>query len=43
MVSYRNHEVADVPIADAVHRARRISPESQIVAIARAVEISFGD
>ena len=43
MVSYRNHEVVDVPIADAVHRARRISPESQIVAIARAVEISFGD
>lgn len=43
MVSYRNHEVGDVPIADAVHRARRISPESQIVAIARAVEISFGD
>ena len=43
MVSYRNHEVVDVPISDAVHRSRRVSPESQIVAIARAVEISFGD
>jgi 6-phosphofructokinase 1 len=43
MVSYRNHEVVDVPISEAVHRPRRISPDSQLVAIARAVEISFGD
>jgi 6-phosphofructokinase 1 len=43
MVSYQNYETRDVPIAQAVHKMRRIDPTSQIVQIARAAEISFGD
>jgi ATP-dependent phosphofructokinase / diphosphate-dependent phosphofructokinase len=43
MVSYQNYLVLDVPIADAVHKLRRVSPDSQMVQTCRAVEISFGD
>jgi 6-phosphofructokinase 1 len=43
MVSYSNYETRDVAISDAVHKMRRVNPESQIVKMARAVEISFGD
>jgi phosphofructokinase-like protein len=43
MVSYRNYETRDVPIAEAVHKMRRVDPASHIVQMARAVEISFGD
>jgi ATP-dependent phosphofructokinase / diphosphate-dependent phosphofructokinase len=43
MVSYQNYQVTGVPIADAVHHLRRITPDSQMVATARAVDISFGD
>jgi 6-phosphofructokinase 1 len=43
MVSYNNYETRDVPIAHAVHKMRRVDPQSQIVQMARAVEISFGD
>jgi 6-phosphofructokinase 1 len=43
MVSYQNYEVLDVPIAEAVHRLKRVPPASQLVETARAVGISFGD
>jgi 6-phosphofructokinase 1 len=43
MVSYQNYEVLDVPIADAVHRLKKVSPSSQLVETARAVGVSFGD
>ena len=43
MVSYQHEEVVSVPISAAVHRLRLVSPESQMVATARAVGISFGD
>jgi len=43
MVSYQNFQTLDVPISHAVHRLRRITPDCQLVATARAVEISFGD
>jgi len=43
MVSYQNYQVLDVPIAEAVHRLRLVSPKGQMVQTARAVEISFGD
>lgn len=43
MVSYQNYEVLDVPIADAVHRLKKVPPSSQLVETARAVGVSFGD
>jgi 6-phosphofructokinase 1 len=43
MVSYQNYQVLDVPIADAVHRIKLVSPDSQMVQTCRAVGISFGD
>ncbi len=43
MVSYQNYEVSEVPIADAIHRLKKIPSGSQLVEIARAVGISFGD
>ena len=43
MVSYTNEEVHSVPIAEAVHRLRLVSPHCQMVDTARAVGISFGD
>ena len=43
MVSYQNYLTLDVPISHAVHRLRRVDPDSQMVQTARAVEISFGD
>lgn len=43
MVSYQNYLTLDVPISHAVHRLRRVTPDSQMVETARAVEISFGD
>jgi 6-phosphofructokinase 1 len=43
MVSYQNYHVLAVPISEAVHRLRLVSPASQMVQTARAVGISFGD
>jgi len=43
MVSYQNHLIGEVPIADAVGQLKRVSPEGQLVQTARAVGISFGD
>ena len=43
MVSYQHYEIADVPIADAVHQLRVVDPANQLVEMARAVDISFGD
>jgi 6-phosphofructokinase 1 len=43
MVSYQNYEVLDVPIAEAVHRLKKVPPTCQLVGTARAVGISFGD
>jgi 6-phosphofructokinase len=43
MVSYQNYQVLGVPIADAVHRIKLVSPQSQFVEHCRAVGISFGD
>ena len=43
MVSYQNFEVTEVSIAEAVHRLRLVKPDSQMVQMARAVGISFGD
>lgn len=43
MVSYQNYQTLSVPIADAVHRIKVVSPESQMVQTCRAVGISFGD
>ncbi|MBX9743486.1 MAG: 6-phosphofructokinase [Chthoniobacterales bacterium] len=43
MVSYQNYDVLGVPIANAVHRLKKVPPEGQMVEVARAVGISFGD
>jgi len=43
MVSYQNYEVLDVPIAEAVHHLKKVSPECQLVGTARALGISFGN
>jgi 6-phosphofructokinase 1 len=43
MVSYQNYQILSVPIADAVHRIKLVSAESQMVQTCRAVGISFGD
>lgn len=43
MVSYQNYEVLDVPIAEAVHRLKRVPPTDQLVETARAIGVSFGD
>lgn len=43
MVSYQNYLTESVPIEQAVHRLRLVSPDCQMVQTARAVEISFGD
>ena len=43
MVSYQNYDVLDVPIAEAVHRLKKVPPTCQLVETARAVGISFGD
>ena len=43
MVSYQNYQVLSVSIAEAVHRIKLVSPDSQMVHTCRAVGISFGD
>ncbi len=43
MVSYQNYQVLGVPIADAVHKLRMVSPSNQVVQTARAVDVCFGD
>ena len=43
MVSYLNYHVTGVPIAEAVHKLRMVSPTHQMVETARAVDVSFGD
>lgn len=43
MVSYLNYEVGAVSIEEAVGQIKTISPQSQIIAAAKATGISFGD
>ncbi len=43
MVSYQNSQVVGVPIADAVHKLRTVTPDHQMVQTARAVDVCFGD
>lgn len=43
MVSYQNYDVFDVPIADAVHHLKNVSPQGQMVEAAKAIGISFGE
>lgn len=43
MVSYQNYQVLDVPIAEAVHKLRMVSPNHQMVHTCRAVDVCFGD
>jgi len=43
MVSYQNYDVLDVPIAEAVHRLKRVPIDDQLIDTARAIGISFGD
>ena len=43
MVSYQNYHVTGVPIAEAVHKLRTVSPTHQMVETARAVDVCFGD
>jgi len=43
MVSYQNSLVTEVPILEAVNQLRLVSPDSQMVRAARAVEVEFGD
>ena len=43
MVSYQNDDVLEVPIAEAIHRLKKVSPDCQLVETARAVGVSFGD
>ena len=43
MVSYQAYHVDSVPIEDAVHQLRLVSPESELVVAAKAVGICFGD
>jgi ATP-dependent phosphofructokinase / diphosphate-dependent phosphofructokinase len=43
MVSYQNHEILDVPIADAVNSLRLVDPNHQLICTAREIGISFGD
>lgn len=43
MVCYQNYDVQSVPISQAVHCLKKVSPEGQMVETARAVGISFGD
>jgi ATP-dependent phosphofructokinase / diphosphate-dependent phosphofructokinase len=43
MVSYKNDQTLDVPIADAVHHLRCVDPGDQMVETAREIGISFGD
>ena len=43
MVSYRDDQTLDVPIADAVHHLRFVDPNYQMLKTAREIGISFGD
>jgi len=43
MVSLRGTEIVSVPIDDAIGSLKLVKPDSEIVAAARAVGISFGD
>jgi ATP-dependent phosphofructokinase / diphosphate-dependent phosphofructokinase len=43
MVSYQNYLIGDVLITEAVGQLKRVRPDNQIVAAARATGISFGD
>lgn len=43
MVSYHNYLIGAVPMAEAVSKLKTVKPDSQVVATAREVGISFGD
>ena len=43
MVSYQNHQVRQVSIAEAVNRLKLVPPNGEMVQTARDVDISFGD
>ncbi len=43
MVSYLNYLIGDVSIAEAVGQLKRVSPDNQLVQMARDIGVSFGD
>jgi 6-phosphofructokinase 1 len=43
MVSYHSYHVGSVPIKEAVEELRLVDPDTEVVAAARAVGVSFGD
>ncbi len=43
MVSYQSYSVASVPITEAIHKLRRVEPDSEIVQTARSIGICLGD
>ncbi len=43
MVSFRNHEIKNVSLTEAVKDNKLVSPDHYLVRVARAVGISFGD
>ncbi len=43
MVAYKNNEIIEVEIADAVKHLKNVDPKSQIINEARSVGIDFGD
>ena len=43
MVCYRPPDIADVPIAEAIHRLSTVDPHGSAVQAARALGIGFGD
>ncbi len=43
MVAWRNREVVDVPLADAIATPQCVDPQGALVRTARGLDISFGD
>jgi 6-phosphofructokinase 1 len=43
MVCVRSEKIESVPIAEAIDPTRLVDPESEVVRVARALGISFGD
>lgn len=43
MVSFHNNHIESVPLADAVKETKLISPDHELVQVARKIGISFGD
>ncbi len=43
MVAYKNNQIIDIEIAEAIRNIRKVQPDSQIVQLAKSVGIGFGD